>query len=222
MAGSATRLALRRFVLMVVAAVTAAAVTRILGPVSYGQYGVAIATWAILTSAADFGFSLVIGQDRPDALGLPRDDAYGVSGRLISFIPLALILASLAIRAGISTPRGQAMLFLSPSIAAFGLTPARALFIVLYENRGVVRIDIAVAVVQSALLIAVALAGFGAAGVAAVVSTTTVINLVAVWLLAPRSPPERALRSPAEPVALHPSSRAARASVGDDAGLSHT
>ncbi len=184
-AGAAARLAVRRLVLMVIAAVTAAAVTRMLGPVNYGEYGSAIATWTILTSAADFGFSLVIGRDlarTPSAYRETMRAAYQVG--LMWTVPLALVLAGLAVGAGISSHRGQAMLFLAPSLVAFGLTPARALFTVLYDNRAVVRVDIVVAVVQSALVIAVAAAGLGAPAVAAVVSATTVVNLLAVWLLA--------------------------------------
>jgi O-antigen/teichoic acid export membrane protein len=186
-AGSASNLAGRRFVLMAVSGLTAAAVTRILGPTTYGSYGAAIATWTLVGAAADFGFSLSLSRDLardPTRHGSMLRAAYQV-GFLWS-VPLALLLAGLAVAADVGTPRGACMLILAPSVLAFGLIPARTVFIVRYRTREMVLVDVGVAVVQSAGMVGVAAAGLGAPAVAAVVSVTTAVNVLLVALLARR------------------------------------
>jgi O-antigen/teichoic acid export membrane protein len=186
-AGSATNLAGRRFVLMALSGLTAAAITRILGPTTYGSYGAAIATWTLVGAAADFGFSLVLSRDLARETGSHRSmirAAYHVG--LMWSVPLALLLAGLAIAADPSSPRGLSMLVLAPSVIAFGLLPGRTIFMVLYRTREMVLIDVGVAVVQSAAMITVAAAGLGAPALAAVVSATTALNMCLIALLARR------------------------------------
>ena len=184
-AGSATNLAGRRFVLMALSGLTAAAITRILGPTTYGSYGAAIATWTLVGAAADFGFSLVLSRDLARDAGSHRSmirAAYQVA--FMWSVPLALLLAGLAVVAGPTTPRGLSMLVLAPSVVAFAFLPARTIFMVLYRTREMVMIDVGVAVVQSAGMITVAAAGFGAPAVAAVVSATTALNMALIALMA--------------------------------------
>jgi O-antigen/teichoic acid export membrane protein len=186
-AGSATNLAGRRFVLMALSGLTAAAITRILGPTTYGSYGAAIATWTLVGAAADFGFSLVLSRDLARDAGSHRSmmrAAYQVG--LMWSVPLALLLAALAIAADPGSPRGLSMLVLAPSVLAFGLLPARTIFMVLYRTREMVLVDVGVAVVQSAGMITVAAADLGAPAVAAVVSATTALNMALIALLARR------------------------------------
>jgi O-antigen/teichoic acid export membrane protein len=186
-ARSASNLAVLRFVLMAQSAVTAAAITRLLGPSTYGVYGAAIATWALLGAAADFGFTLALSRDLPRH---PRSHramlrtAYEVG--LAWSLVLTLAMAALAVAADVSSARGLALLVLAPSLLTSGLSLSRAFFIATFRTREVVLIDIAVGAVQSAAMIAVAALNHGAAGVAAVVSATTAINTVLVWWLSTR------------------------------------
>jgi O-antigen/teichoic acid export membrane protein len=186
-AGSASNLAVRRFVLMLLSAVTAAIVTRVLGPSGYGQYSAAIATWTLVGSAVDFGFSLALARDLPHDPGARRSmlrAAYQIA--LAWSIPLTIALVGMAIAAGTDTDRGLAMLLLAPSLITYGLFPARTIFVVLYRTRQVVIVDVAVGIVQSAGMIGVAELGLGAPGVAGVVSATTALNSILIWVLAGR------------------------------------
>jgi O-antigen/teichoic acid export membrane protein len=186
-ARSASNLAMLRFVLMAQSAVTAAAITRLLGPSTYGVYGAAIATWALLGAAADFGFTLALSRDLPRH---PRSHramlrtAYEVG--LAWSLVLTLAMAALAVAADVRSARGLALLVLAPSLLTSGLSLSRAFFIATFRTREVVLIDIAVGAVQSAAMIAVAALSHGAAGVAAVVSATTALNTVLVWWLSTR------------------------------------
>ena len=101
-------------------------------------------------------------------------------------IPLTIALVGMAIAAGTDTDRGLAMLLLAPSLITYGLFPARTIFVVLYRTRQVVIVDIGVGILQSAGMISVAALGWGAPGVAGVVSATTALNAILVWLLAAR------------------------------------
>jgi O-antigen/teichoic acid export membrane protein len=186
-ARSASNLALLRIVLMAQSALTAAAITRLLGPATYGVYGAAIATWMLLAAAADFGFTLALSRDLPRHPGSHRTmlrTAYEVG--LAWSLVLTLAMAALAVAADVTTARGMALLVLAPSLLTCGLSLSRALFIATFRTREVALIDIAVGALQSAAMVAVAALTRGAAGVAAVVSATTALNTVLVWWLSTR------------------------------------
>jgi O-antigen/teichoic acid export membrane protein len=186
-ARSASNLAVLRIVLMVQSALTAAAITRLLGPATYGVYGAAMATWMLLAATADFGFTLALSRDLPRHPGAHRTmlrTAYEVG--LAWSLVLTLTMAALAVAADVTTARGMALLVLAPSLLTCGLSLSRALFIATFRTREVVVIDIAVGALQSGAMVAVAVLTRGAAGVAAVVSATTALNTVLVWWLATR------------------------------------
>jgi O-antigen/teichoic acid export membrane protein len=186
-ARSASNLAVLRIVLMAQSALTAAAITRLLGPATYGVYGAAIATWMLLAAAADFGFTLALSRDLPRHPGSHRTmlrTAYEVG--LAWSLVLTLAMTALAVAADVTTARGLALLVLAPSLLTCGLSLSRALFIATFRTREVVVIDIAVGALQSAAMVAVAALTRGAAGVAAVVSATTALNTVLVWWLSTR------------------------------------
>ncbi|HZO36455.1 MAG TPA: oligosaccharide flippase family protein [Solirubrobacteraceae bacterium] len=186
-AGSAASLAGRRAGLMLLSGVTAALVTRLLGPTDYGQYAAAIATWTLIGGLADFGFSLAIARDLPRVAGSHRPmmrAAYSVGLRW-SFL-LVLVTVAAAVLAGPTTPQGLALLVLAPSIGFFGLAAARSLFMVRYETGAMVKVDLFVATLQSAGMIAAAALDWGVAAVAAAVSISTALNFVLVARLARR------------------------------------
>ena len=186
-ARSASNLAVLRFVLMAQSAVTAALITRILGPATYGIYGAAIATWMLLAAAADFGFSLALSRDLPRHPTSHRAmlrAAYEVG--LAWSLVLTLGMLALAVAAGLGTARGLVLLVLAPSLITSGLSLSRAFFNATFRTRGVVLIDISVGAVQSAAMVAAAAMDLGATGVAAVVSATTAVNTALVWWLSTR------------------------------------
>ena len=62
-ARAAGALAIRQGGVLLLGAIGAAAITRLLGPADYGEYASAIATWSLLGAAADFGFSFTLARD---------------------------------------------------------------------------------------------------------------------------------------------------------------
>ncbi|MCW2983836.1 MAG: hypothetical protein JWR63_1406 [Conexibacter sp.] len=186
-AGSAANFAGRRVALLVISALGTTLVTRFLGPTDYGQYASAIATWTLLSAAADFGFSLVLARD------LARDDgqrpallraAYDIG--LLWSIALTLVLVALAAASGLDSPRGQTLLVLAPSVLTLGMTAGRQVFVALYRTRELVLIDLGIVAIQVAAQVVVAAVGAGPVAVAAVVSVGTTANALAVGVLAHR------------------------------------
>jgi O-antigen/teichoic acid export membrane protein len=186
-AGSAANFAGRRIALLVISALGTTLVTRLLGPTDYGQYAGAVATWTLLSAAADFGFSLVLARDlAPDHA--PRSAllraAYDIGG--LWSVALTLVMVGLAVAAGLDTPRGQTLLVLAPSVLSLGLTAGRQVFVALYRTRELVLIDLGLVALQVAAQVAVAALGGGPVEVAAVVSVGTTLNAIAVGVLAHR------------------------------------
>ncbi|HWH94544.1 MAG TPA: oligosaccharide flippase family protein [Baekduia sp.] len=186
-AGSAANFAGRRIALLVISAIGTTLVTRFLGPNHYGQYASALATWTLLSAAADFGFSLVLARDlagdRGQRPALLRA-AYDVGS--VWSVALTLVLVGLALASDISSPRGQTLLVLAPSVLTLGMTAGRQVFVALYRTRELVLIDLGIVAVQVLVQVAVAAAGAGPVAVAAVVSVGTTANAVAVGVLARR------------------------------------
>jgi O-antigen/teichoic acid export membrane protein len=187
LAGSAARLAGRQAVITLLSGIGTVAITRLLGPSSYGQYASVIATWALLSAAADFGFSLMLSRDLAQHPQLHRPmlrSAYEV-GTLWS-LALAGGMVALGYLAGPTTPRGLSLLLLAIPTAASGLVAARTFFIVSYRTAELVRVDVAITALQVAGMVAVALAGLGPVAVTAVVAVGGTLNLVVPALMAHR------------------------------------
>jgi len=186
-AGSAANFAGRRVALLVISALGTTLVTRLLGPNEYGQYASAIATWTLLSAAADFGFSLVLARDlAPDEAERSAilRAAYDVGG--LWSVALTLVMVGLAVATGLGTPRGQTLLVLAPSVLTLGLTSGRQVFVALYRTRELVLIDLGIVTLQVAAQVVVAALGAGPVAVAAVVSVGTTLNAIAVGVLAHR------------------------------------
>jgi N-acetylglucosaminyl-diphospho-decaprenol L-rhamnosyltransferase len=184
-ARAAGTLAVRQGGVLVLGAVGAAVITRMLGPANYGEYASAIATWTLLGAAADFGFSLTLARDLSADPELHRPmlrSAYRV-GTAWSLV-LTLAVATLGIVAGVSTDRGLAMLVLAPSMAFNGLNAARTLLLVRYRMGPVMRVDLISTAIQVTGMVLVAMLGFGPVAVAAVVSLTSIVNSVAIAVVA--------------------------------------
>jgi O-antigen/teichoic acid export membrane protein len=186
-AGSAFNLVSRFGLLTLLSGLSAIAITRLLGPTSFGQYASAIATWSVLGASADFGFSLMLTRDMTDDHRAHRPmlrAAYELA-MAWSFL-LTLVMVGLALSAGISSPRGMCLLVLAPSMAFNGLNPARAFFEVRYETRRLLIIDLGLILVQLAAMVTVAALGLGPVAVAGVVSVGSIVNNLAVSYVADR------------------------------------
>src|ERR1700722_19824658 len=142
--GSAVNLVGQFGVLTLVSTITTVAITRLLHPAGYGVYGSAVATAAVLGAAADFGFSVMLSRDMADRPERHRSllrAAYHVGLLWSAF--LTLVLVGLAFSAPITSQRGLALIVLAPSMVFNGLNPARVVFIVRYETRRLVKVDVA-------------------------------------------------------------------------------
>lgn len=164
------------------------AITRLLGPTGYGSYASAIATFALLGAAADFGFSFMLSREAP---GHPERHrpllraTYEVAGAWS--LLLAVVMLALAFSAGVSSDRGMALLVLVPSMAVNGLNPARTVMIVIQRTRQLLVIDVLVLVAQLAASVGVAAAGLGPVAVAVAVSAGSIVNNLVVSAVVART-----------------------------------
>ena len=97
---------------------------------------------------------------------------------------LTIAVAMLGVAAGLSTDRGLGLLVLAPSMAFNGLNASRTLLLVRYRMSPVMWVDLISTALQVAGMVLVAMLGFGPVAVAAVVSVTSIINSLAVALVA--------------------------------------
>jgi O-antigen/teichoic acid export membrane protein len=163
------------------------AITRLLGPTSYGQYAAAVATWSVLGATADFGFSLMLSRDIPHLKESHRSvlrAAYQVATGWSAV--LALVMVALALSAGLNSSRGLALLLLSPSMVFNGLNPARVFFVIRHRTGTLLRIDVLTTVLQVAMTVTAAALGLGIDVIAAALSLSSIINGLAVAVAADR------------------------------------
>lgn len=199
-AGSAANLMIRRFAVMGLGAVGAAVVTRILGPSDYGQYAAAIATWTLLSTSADFGFSMMLSRDLPhtpesSVRALVRAACRACGGLALG---LAVVMGILAVVAGLDTDRGQCLAVMIPAIVSAGLAPSGTLFLVRYRTRPMAFIDVSATVVTVGGQIVAAALDTGPVGVAVASSGGSILNIVVNFVYAQRhlAGPPSALRVP--------------------------
>jgi len=186
-AGSAVNLVGQFGMITLLSAISTIAITRLLGPSGFGVYGAAVAVSAVLGAVADFGFSLMLSRDMAEDAGAHRAllrSGYEVAGAWSLLLSGAMV--ALALTAPLSSQRGLSLLVLAPSMAFNGLNPARVFFLVTYRTGRLVRIDVATALVQMIVTIAVAAVHLGPVAVAAVVSAGTIANSVIVAIAAHR------------------------------------
>ena len=186
-AASATTLVSQFGVTTAVSAASTIAITRLLGPSGYGVYGTAIATAAVLGSTADLGFTIMLSRDMADDPTTHRPllrAAYQVAGAWSIF--LALVMVALAFTAPIGSPRGLALLVLAPSMAFNGLNPATAVFLVRYQTKRLMRINVLTVLAQAVAAATVAAAHLGPVAVTATVSISSIINSVVIAVAAHR------------------------------------
>ena len=163
------------------------AITRLLGPVDYGQYAAAVATWSVLGATADFGVSLMLSRDMPHDDGSHRATlraAYEVAVAWSSV--LALVMVALAFASGVTSTRGLALLVLAPSMVFNGLNPARVFFLLRHRTALLLRLDVITTFLQVSATVLVAALGLGVAAIAAALSAGAILNSVVVAVAAHR------------------------------------
>jgi O-antigen/teichoic acid export membrane protein len=187
-AGSAFNLVSRFGLSTLISGVTAIAVTRLLGPTGFGQYASALATWSVLGAGADFGFTLMLARDmaraEPHRHRAMLRSAFEVATAWS--LVLTVVMAGLAVSAGLDSVRGICLLLLAPSMALNGLNPARAFYEITYETRRLLVIDVSLLLVQVGAMIGVAAAGLGPIAVTVAVSVGSIVNNIVVTYIAAR------------------------------------
>jgi O-antigen/teichoic acid export membrane protein len=180
-ASSATQLFLRRAVVTGLSALSTAIVARKIGSNDFGQFSSALATFFLLTSASDLGFSLVLGRELAVQ---PAEQGPLTRGALQIMTAWAGVLAALTVvivlAVGLTTTRGIVLLSMTPAVATAGLTGIRQIFLVTYQTRRMALVDTMTNLAATAVICAVALAGLGVAWIAAATSLQFVAN--SVWM----------------------------------------
>ncbi|RZS87372.1 O-antigen/teichoic acid export membrane protein [Motilibacter rhizosphaerae] len=185
-AGSAVNMIGRRVLLLVLSAVSTAALTRGMGPAQYGAFASALAVWTLLMSAGDTGFALLLGRDLAvtEERGALLSAAYrmqAVWAGLLTAVQLALAFA-----AGLDTVRGQCMLAFAVSVPFVSLNSARQVFTSFYKTGELVVADLAVTAAQVAVVVVGAVLGAGPVFFAGALSAGSLTTAVAVALMARR------------------------------------
>jgi O-antigen/teichoic acid export membrane protein len=180
-ASSALLLLTRRVLIVAVSAVSTVFVARRIGVGGFGTFASAQALRGLLAGIADFGFSIVLSREMAsDPPG--RGKVMGVSLRVatVSGILSALILVVIGLASGPTSRYAVVLYILAPTLVVTGVSTFRQIYLVMYRVRDLAYIDIATNLAQSALIIAVALAGFGLYGVVIVTTVTGVLNSLLV------------------------------------------
>ena len=188
-AGSALNLVGRRAGILLISALSTAVVARGLGPTGYGQLASALAVWAIVLSASDIGFSLVLTRDLAVEArqGSLLRAAYQTQG--VWAVVLTLVVVVLALVDGFGTTRGQCLLVLAPSVLGVAVAGGRQVFVALYRSGELVVIDLGVQIVQFAATAGAILAVAGPVLVATIVSVGSLVNMLTVGYAARRHVP---------------------------------
>jgi O-antigen/teichoic acid export membrane protein len=180
-ASSASQLFLRRAVVTGLSALSTAIVARKIGSNDFGQFSSALATFFLVMSASDLGFSLVLGRElavQPEQQGPLTRAALQVMG-VWAGVLTALTVAMVAV-IGLTSTRGIVLLWMTPAVATAGLTGVRQIFLVTYQTKKMALVDTMTNLGATAVICAVALAGLGVGWIAAATSLQFVAN--SVWM----------------------------------------
>ena len=99
---------------------------------------------------------------------------------------LSGLMALAGVLVGLHSDRGVAILVLAPSVAVYSLSGYRQVFLVLYETRVLVRIDLAFTALQVLLVTGSVAIGLGVLGAASAMTIVALLNSAAVAVLARR------------------------------------
>jgi len=180
-ATSAGQLLLRRVIVQVLSALSTAVLARTLGVAGFGDFAAGLAMYYLALSVCDFGFSSVLARE----LGSGRAD----DGRLVRSmlrvqttwsVVVGLGTVAFALAVGLSSPRIQVLLALTPAIALFGLSGVRQVFYASYRTGRLGLIDVATNAVQLGIVTVVAVSGGGPLAVALALCAMILVNCVVV------------------------------------------
>lgn len=180
-ASSASQLFLRRAVITALSALSTAIVARKIGSSDFGQFSSALATFFLLMSASDLGFSLVLGRElavQPGQQGPLTRAALQVMSAWAGV--LTALTVAMVVVIGLTSTRGIVLLWMTPAVATAGLSGVRQIFLVTYQTRKMALVDTISNLGATAVICAVALAGLGVGWIAAATSLQFVAN--SVWM----------------------------------------
>ena len=180
-ASSASQLFVRRAVVTALSALSTAVVARKIGSNDFGQFSSALATFFLLMSASDLGFSLVLGRElavQPEQQGPLTRAALQVMGAWAGV--LTALTVAMVVAIGLTSTRGIVLLWMTPAVATAGLTGVRQIFLVTYQTRKLALVDTMTNLAATAVICAVAVAGLGVGWIAAATSLQFVAN--SVWM----------------------------------------
>jgi O-antigen/teichoic acid export membrane protein len=175
-------LVVRRFGILAMSFFSTIVITRKLGPEGYGDLQASLATWGLLLAMCDFGISMALVREmakNPEEQSALLRATYRVQTLWSIVIAIAMVALGLFAFPGAST-HAKILLILAPSVLFSALSSGKSIFRVRYEIGYTVMVDLVTTAVQVILSVVVALLGFGAVGVAVVISATSIVN--SVWI----------------------------------------
>ena len=183
-ATSAGQLLLRRVIVQVLSALSTAVLARTLGVAGFGDFAAGLAMYYLALSVCDFGFGSVLarelGSGRADDGGLVRSMLRVQTGWSVA---VGLGTVAFAVAAGLSSPRIQVLLALTPAVALFGLSGVRQVFYASYRTGRLGLIDVATNAVQLGIVTVVAVSGGGPLAVALALCAMILVNCVVVAVI---------------------------------------
>jgi O-antigen/teichoic acid export membrane protein len=181
-ASSATQLFIRRVVVQLLSAASTAVLARVLGVRLFGAYSAGLATYYLLLSLGDFGFSYTLARE----LGEDRADNGATVKAMIRVqsvwaVAVALVGLAVALVTGVGHLRMQVLLILLPVIAMSGLGAIRQVFYAAYETKRLGVIDVVSNAAQAVALAGVALLGASVDEIAIATTVLVAANGLAVY-----------------------------------------
>lgn len=174
----------RRIVVSLLTAATSVVIARSLLPAAFGEYSAAFATYFLLLGLADFG----IAQELARRLGRCDDDSKG--GSVTTAVRLqfafsgaaAVVGVVLAAVIGFDDAGAAVLVVLAPALVVNGCAVLRQVYYAEHDVRLLATVDVTVAAVQAALIVALALTFPLPVAFAGAVSGCAVAGNVVVWV----------------------------------------
>jgi len=180
-ATSAGQLLVRRVVVQVLSALSTAVLARTLGVAGFGDFAAGLAMYYLALSVCDFGFGSVLARE----LGSGRADDGSLVRSMLRVqttwsVAVGLGTVVFALAVGLTSPRIQVLLALTPAIALFGLSGVRQVFYASYRTGRLGLIDVVTNAVQLGIVTVVAVSGGGPLAVAVALCAMILVNCVVV------------------------------------------
>ncbi len=175
-ASSAFALLSRRLIVMVLSTATTSVVAHSVDPEKFGILSAATATYMLVLSLSDLGFTSVLSRRVPSE---PENTGPLMRAALQIQIGWATLAALLFAGISLMFPQGERttlLLILAPAIAVSGLTGIRQLMIIRFATRKLTFIDVMTNIGQSVMTIALIVLGFGIEGAAFSLGLWAIIN----------------------------------------------